>query len=259
VPDSGEKKARALLDKMIQALGGDAYLNYTTRTDKGRTYTFYRGDPNSPSVQFVHNWQWPDKDSFQVAVAADMMLQDPVFGVPIDITKKSNIVTYIHNGDKGYEITYRGTAAEEAKELREFLRRRAHSLEIVLRQWLKEPGTLVMYSGTAIADRRLVEEVTIINSQNDSVTIAIDPDTYLPLRRIFTYRDEQNYKTDDVLVYANYRKVEGIMAPMSVVRMRNDEMVGQQFLTEVHYNVAFEPAQFEATVTYDPMAPPKKK
>ncbi len=259
-PDPAEVKGRALLDKMIQALGGDAYLNYTSRADKGRTYSFFRGNPKGESLQFVHQWQWPDKDRFEIAVSGGSFLSDWIVGMPpIEISKKTNVVAYVHNGDKGYEITYKGTAQEEKKQTFEFVRRRAHSLEVVLRQWLKQPGTLVFYSGTAIADRRLVEQVTIMNAQNDSVIISIDPDTFLPLRRIFTFRDEQNYKTDDIIAYANYRRVEGIMTPMSVVRMHDGEIVAQQFLSDVHYNVALPASQFEATVNYDPTAPPPKK
>ena len=44
-PEAGAQKARALLDKMIAALGGQAFLNYTTRSEQGRAYSFYHGRP----------------------------------------------------------------------------------------------------------------------------------------------------------------------------------------------------------------------
>ena len=40
----------------------------------------------------------------------------------IEVTKQRDVV-YLHNGDKGYELTYKGTAAEDPKLLEEYIRR----------------------------------------------------------------------------------------------------------------------------------------
>src|ERR1700690_4219740 len=112
-------KARALLDQMIQALGGQAYVNIRELAQEGRTYSFYHGEPNSLGIQFWRFYRYPDKDR-------------------VELTKKRDVV-YVYNGDKGYEITYKGTRAEDAKNLAEYLRRRHYALDQVLRHWLDEP------------------------------------------------------------------------------------------------------------------------
>src|ERR1035438_5472426 len=44
--DPGVKKAKQILDDMIQALGGDAYLTLREMKVAGRMYAFYHGRPN---------------------------------------------------------------------------------------------------------------------------------------------------------------------------------------------------------------------
>ena len=55
-----------MLDKMIAALGGQAYLTYKTRTDSGRSYGFYKGDPNSIGTPFWRFYKYPDKDRIEL-------------------------------------------------------------------------------------------------------------------------------------------------------------------------------------------------
>jgi hypothetical protein len=231
--DANAQKGRALLDKMITALGGQAYLQYTTKTEVGRGYGFYQGEPNSVGTRFWRFWKYPDKER-------------------VELTKKRDIIQIIV-GDKGYETTYKGTAEIEPDVLRDTLRRRAHSLEIVLRQWLRDPGTQVFYDGTALAEQKSCDSVTLLTKDNDSVTIFIDQITSLPVKRSFTYRDPvDNLKDQEGESYANFRPIQGIVTPLTVTRTHNGLMTNQRFLTEVHYNVDIPDSQFNATVTYDP-------
>jgi len=255
--DPSTRKAREQVDKMIKAMGGDAYLNYNTVTQLGRTYSFYQGQPKEMSIQYARMWQWPDKDRFQLAVADEYVL-GAIVGIDTTHKSKSGTVSYIHTGEKGYEVSYKGTAEEDPKSLQDFLRRRAHSPEIVLREWLKDPATIVLPAGTAIIDQKMTNQVTVINSKNDSVTLAIDTNSNLLVSRSFTFRDEFGYKVTDMEMYSNYRNVDGIMTPMSIVRLHDDQMVSQRFVSEAHYNVNLSPATFDAQITYDPKAYKKK-
>src|SRR6267154_2905659 len=125
-------KARAVLDQAIQALGGSAYLNLQDITQEGRTYSFYHGRPNSLGIVFWRFYKFPDKDR-------------------IELTKKRDVI-YVYNGDKGYEITYKGTRAEDPKDLTDYLRRRKYALDWVLRKWLSEPGVALFYEGQTVAE-----------------------------------------------------------------------------------------------------------
>ncbi len=231
--DPGAQKARTLLDKMIAALGGNAYLTYTARSEQGRTFSFYGGQAKGLGTDYWLFWQYPDKDRTEV-------------------TKKRDIA-YVHNGDKGFEITFRGTAAMADKEMEDYLRRRAHSMEVVLREWLKDSKTLVLYGGPGIVDNRMTEQVTLLNAKDDAVTIAIDADNYLPVRKSFSYRDPvDNLKTEEADTYGSYRPEQGMMTAHTIVHFRNGEVTAQRFITHVEYNPQLNASLFEATVTYDP-------
>ncbi|HEX6879131.1 MAG TPA: hypothetical protein VF135_02100 [Terriglobales bacterium] len=229
--DPNTKKAKDLLHKMVAALGGQTYLTYQTMTQEGRTYSFYQGQPNSAGNPFWRFYRYPDKDR-------------------LELTKQRDVI-YIFNGDKGYEVTFKGTAAVEPKELQDYLLRRKYSLDNIVRVWMNNPKTLIIYEGSGLADQQFVEQVTLINGENDSVTIGIDPNTGLPLKKSFSYRDYDGLKSTDDEVYANYRDVQGIQTPHSIVRYHNGLQSGQRFLSKVEYNVPLSENLFQAKVTYE--------
>ena len=231
--DPSVQKARQILDDMIRTLGGDAYLNVRDIKSEGRSYSFYHGQPSGQGLVFWRFWEWPDKDR-------------------VELTKQRDVIE-LNVGDKGYEITYKGTATQEPQQLEDYLRRRDHSLEVVIRKWLGASDTMILYSGTAIVEQNLTDQVTILNSTNDSVVLSIDPRSHLPVRKTYNYRDPLDRQLDDESeVFSNYRVVQGIQTPYSVVRHRNGEMTSQRFITSVTYNNGFPPTMFEpAGLTYN--------
>lgn len=230
--DPTAHKARQLLDQMIEALGGQAWLNYKTVEQQGRSYSFYHGKPSSAGTLYWRFYEYPDKERRE-------------------LTKQRDIVQ-IYNGNKGYERTYKGTAAEDEKNMQEVVRRRQHSLEVVVREWLKDPKTVLFYDGQSVADQQMVDVVTILNKDNDQLSIGIDTQTRLPINKRYSWRDADKYKVEDETTYGNYRKVQEIETPYTVTNKRDGEISGQVFLSHVEYNTTFAPGFFDATVTYNP-------
>jgi len=236
--DPGSAKARRLLDEMIQALGGNAYLSYTDVEQSGRTYGFFHGEPSGTGTVFWRKWKWPDKDR-------------------IELTKQRDWII-IHNGDKGSEITFRGSSPEEKPALEDFLRRRYYSMEIVLRNWLHEPGVAIFYEGQVSANRKPAEQVTVMNAKNEALTIYIDQGTKLPLKKSFTWRDpETREKIEESEVYDNYKLIQGIMTPLSVTRQQNGNNTNQRFITTVSYNQGLADGMFDAASIAKPATPKK--
>src|SRR5438128_10137144 len=89
-------QARQVLDKTIAALGGTAYLNVKEVEQVGRGYGFYQNAPTGIGTPYWRFYRYPDKERYE-------------------FTKKRDIIL-IHNGDKGYEITFRVTALENAAD-----------------------------------------------------------------------------------------------------------------------------------------------
>jgi hypothetical protein len=228
VDQANALKAKALLNQAIQALGGNAYLNIQDISSEGRTYSFYHGRPNSLGIQFWRFYRYPDKDR-------------------VELTKQRD-VAYLHVGDKGYEITFKGTQPEDPKELATYLRRRHYALDVVLRTWLNDPKTALFYDGPTIAEQKPADQVTLLNAQNEGLTIYLDSDTHLPVKKSFSWRDptdrQRNVEEEG---YDNYRPVQGIMTPFRITGYYNGDMSGQRFLTSVSYNQGLADSLFDVS------------
>src|ERR1035441_8451495 len=87
--DPSVQKALQILNDMIKALGGDAYLNVRDTKTEGRAYAFYHGQPSGQGLVFWRFWEWPDKER-------------------VELTKQRDVIE-LNVGDKGYEITYKGS------------------------------------------------------------------------------------------------------------------------------------------------------
>ncbi len=240
VDQESARKAKMLLDQAIQALGGLAYLHIQDISQQGRTYAFHLGEPDGVGVLFWRFFRYPDKDR-------------------IEITKKRDWIV-IYNGDQGYEITYKGTSAVDAKGLTDYLRRRDFALDRVLREWLNQPGIALFYEGSTVAAQKDTQRVTIMTAENLAVTLYIDSKTFLPVKKTYSWRDptDKQRNTEDE-VYDNYRQVQGIMTPFDITRFYNGDMSNQRFLTSVEYNKGLSDSLFTASVSYDPNRPPAKK
>ena len=255
--DESTAKARALANKAIEALGGSAYTGYTTRSEQGRSYTLYHGRPRDGGVLYRRFFHYGERDRVEFALGsygswldiAQSQVPIPI-GLPDPKTNKSTDIAIIHNGDKGYEVTYKGTELEEPKITADYLRRRQRSLEKVLRDWLRDPATALFFEGQALADNKLTDQITVTSPKNESVTLYLDATTHLPIKKTYSWRDatdkERNVEDE---VYDNYKLVQGIMTPYSLTRYYNGDMAYQRFLAKVTYNDNLADSMFEASLT----------
>jgi hypothetical protein len=238
--DANAQKARSLLDECIEAMGGQAWLNLQDMEQQGRSYAYSHDQPNSLGTLFWRFWKFPDKER-------------------VELTKQRDVV-YINVGDKGYEVTYKGTATQEPDQLADYNRRHRHSLEVVLRQWLSQPGIALFYDGPAVAEQKPADSVTILTADNDSVTLFLDSHTHLPIKKTFEWRDPADrLKNIEGEIFDNWRLEQGIMTPHSLLRSHNGETTNQRFITNVRYNTGLADSLFQATITYDPNKRPAKR
>lgn len=210
-------QARATLDAMVKALGGQAWLNIKNMEREGHIATFYQGNPNPATTEYFSFHQWPDRDR-------------------TEYTKHRDVVQLLV-GHQGWEVTYRGKKAWDKDTIEEALRSRDHSIETAVKVWLKDPKTLLLYEGQRMAERRLAEQVTLISPENESVTILMDAETHLPLQRTFEWRDSTYHdKNTDTEEYDDYHTIDGIPTALTITRLKNGEIVRQYFATHVIYN-----------------------
>ena len=252
------RKARAVLDQTIQALGGQAYLTYENRSEEGRYYPLHHGRTESTGIPYRYYVEYPDRDRFEVIHTKDVFL---LFGQVgnVKVKNKTDIVL-IHNGDKGYEVTYKGTAAQDKPDLENYLRRREHSLEWVFRKWMRDPNVALFYDGAAVVDGKETEGVTLLNSLNDAVSVFLDLNSHYPVKISYSWRDPKDkQKNVEEEIYDSYKLVQGIWTPHSITRYFNGETSQQRFINIASYNLKLPDSMFEAAVTYDPTVPLKKR
>jgi hypothetical protein len=229
-PDANSGKARAALDVMVQALGGDRWLNLQNTYIEGRTSGFYQGKPTGAIGDFFSWHVYPDKDR-------------------IELTKKHDVVD-IFLGNEGWEITYKGKRALPKDQMDEVLRRRDHSIEVAIKVWLKDPNTMLLFDGQSLSERHLADQVTLISPTNDSITIKMDAQTHLPLSRTYQWRDPlYKDKNEEVEEYDNYQVIDGIPTPFAITRFHNGDMISQRFVYKASYNVQLPQNAFDVEAT----------
>ena len=237
--DQETRKARALIDQAIQALGGQAYLNIHDIESEGRTYSFYHGRPTSNGVLFWRFVEYPDKER-------------------VELTKERD-VAYVYRADKGYEITYKGAHEIEKKDLDDYKRRRRLSLETIMRNWINDPGVALLYDGNALAGNIPAQQITLINAKDEAVHLFFDLDTHLPIKKSYSWRDPVDKERDtEEEIYDNYRPVQGVMTAWGFTRYYNGDMQSQRFLHEIHYNQGVDETMFDPNSSYNPNKPVKK-
>jgi hypothetical protein len=234
-----EQRGRILLDRMVAALGGDAWLHRKDMTVRGRTAAFFRGEPNGSVIEYSGNRQFAQDgkpEAERIGFITDKSILFP--------GKKIDIVQVWVNGN-GYEVTYKGRVALPKDQVEDYFRRRNHSIESVINTWLKQPGVMVIAEGTSMVERRLAEKVTVLSANNDAVTIEVDATTHLPLRRTFQWRNETFKDHDeDAEQYDDYHTFQGLPTAMALTRYHNGDMISQRFYSKVEYNSNLSPDLF---------------
>ena len=230
-PQTQEQRGHQLMDEMVTALGGDAWLNRKDMQFHGHIATFFQGRPNGMVVEFDAWQQFPDVNQPQAERIGFLTDKSMIFpGKKIDVVQ-------IWTGGEGYEVTFKAKTTLPKDQVEDYFRRQAHSIEDVVRHWLKAPGVMVLYDGTSMVERRMADQVTILSANNDAVTIDLDARTHLPLRRTFQWRNATFKDHDeDVEEYDDYHTLQGLPTALTITRYHNGDMSNQRFLTSVQYN-----------------------
>jgi hypothetical protein len=231
--DGGGSKARAALNAMVSALGGDRWLNEQNTYVEGRIAAFYQGKPTGATIQYW-NWKTPETERLDM----DEKSHDKHDWVEIFTPKGC------------WEVTYRGVRpipkiSEDNDPCGEAMRRYNHSVEMAVKVWLKDPNTILLYEGRSMVERRMAEQVTLMNANDDSITILMDAETHLPLKRTYFWRDpvykDKNQEDEE---YDDYHMVNGLPMPFSITRLHNGDMTQQRYVFKASYNVVLPPDIF---------------
>ncbi len=216
---TGDAKARQLLQEMVHAMGGDGRMQRQDYRLDGRTSTFFKNAPTGSTeyTMFHHP------------------LAGSTFEDRIELTKKHDIVQ-IWTPTEGYEVTFKGRKDLPKEDREAYFRRQQYSMDSLISAWVSDPNAIYIYGGRNLVARRQADTVTIINKNNESVTIDIEAETHLPIRRTFKVRNP-NYKDfdEDVEEYSDWHSETGTPVPYATTRYLNGDMVSERFVTRIDF------------------------
>ena len=240
---TAEQRGRELIGEMVTALGGQAWLDRQNVQEQGRFATFFQGQPNGIITEFKLTRQFAGP-SRPAAMRVGFLTERGMI-LP---GKKIDVVQIWTNGT-GSEVTYKGKTTLPKDQVEDFYRSRAHSIEAVVRDWINAPGVMIMDDGTSMVGRRMADKISILTADNDAVTLELDTNTHLPLRRTFQWRNTtyKDYDTD-AEEYEDYHTIQGLPTPFTTTLYHNGEMASQTFLVDVKYNADLPPDTFNIQV-----------
>lgn len=210
LPAQSAAKAKSLLQGMIQALGGNAYLNVKDSTCKGRLGSFGHSGALSGYDVFLDLVKLPDKDRQEMS-------------------KKRNII-YVTNGKQGWVLDRGGVSQEPADQIADAQREQQVDLDYILRFRLNEPDMIFRYLGPDVVDLKEADWVEIDDPQGHEIRIAIAKLTHLPIRKEVAMRDPLTHmRTEEVDYYSNFQAVDGVTMYFQQTRIRNGMKVFQVF------------------------------
>ena len=237
-PDANgsDPQAVTLMQQMVAALGGAKWLAIRNLVEEGRTSGFYQGKPTG------------EIGDYRLLRTVPTSRTDP--GLQrTEFTKKRDVVSIL-TADTDWEITYRGKRQIPPQEYLTTFRRRDHSLDEAVRVWWHEPDTVLFFGGQKMEERHLVDEITLLDRDNDNITLQLDTDTHLPVRVSFTWRDPlYKDKDEDAEEFADYHLVAGLPTSLNQTFYHNGDMTSQRYLTSVTYNVPVPPDAFDVDAT----------
>jgi len=243
MPEQSAAKAKQVLNQLISAMGGDAYLQ-TRETDcTGRLAQFEHNGDLSGYTNFRDYWHLPDKNrtEYEVKGAKGGLLGVLIGSIPF----KGGTIIEMYNGDEGWTMDRGGVSEQSAVNISDFKEQTKRDIDNVLRFRLKEEGMLFRYGGMDLVDMKPVEWVELVDREDRTFRYAVLQNSHLLARSIVITRDETTReRTEEVTSYGNYHMQGQVMAPLQVERKRDGRRQFQAFFDACSFDQHFPPDFF---------------
>ena len=215
VLSQSERKARGILKKTVEALGGQAYLATRNITMEGKVFQFRR-DSLRGSGKFLLFEEHPLKRRLEL--------------------NKGKIVL-INNGDQGWKIEYKNITDQTPEEIRNFRIKMKHSLGHILRLRRGEKDMKFRYLGKSRFHIINVEGVKLIDAEGDEIKIYVNSRTSLPVKMEFESPPRgKRWASEDERLFHNYHVVGGVKIPFTIILNSNGYKFSEMQLTSAVIN-----------------------
>ncbi len=232
--ETSKERGKRVIQKTIEAMGGDAFRNLRTRTEIGRAYSFYREQLTGLSVARIYT-KFLENDG-----------KPGIYEMQRQVLGKKQEDTVLFTTNEAYDVTYRGAKPLSDDQVKQFRDSALHNIFYILRERLAEPGIEFDGAGADVVENQPVEAVDIYDSEDRSVRVWINSDTFLPAsQRYYSWDPLIKDRHEEVSHFTKYRKVGGIMWPYEVERERDGEKYSQLLCEKVTVDDPLPDSMFE--------------
>lgn len=245
LPEQSAAKAKQVLQQVITALGGQAYLNVHDTQCDGRAAQFGTAGTLMGFTLFRDLWLLPDKNRVEYFTKGEHTILGFFLGSDdLLITHGGSMIT-VYSGENGWSLDKSGVSNQPDDLIKDFNEQIKSDMNNMLRKRMNEPGVDVQYAGTDLIDLKEAEWIEFTDSDRREMRLGIDQHTHLPLRWIVATRNpDTRERTEVIMSYTQYMALDGVRTPLSLELSRNDHKMSQTFLTECKYNSSLDPQLF---------------
>jgi len=224
-PSRIDPKAQQILDRVIQVLGGPAFLKVKRLTTRGRIFSI-RNEATSGYAPFESYVEYPDKRRFSYG--------------------KKPPVVLINNGEQAWELDRMGQTSQLEEQLRRWKVSTYYSLENLLRLRIHEPGVLVQMGGVDFLDNVATQSLNMVDAQATEVKLDLNRQTLIPVSVTYRVHDPKTGEWNDFAdVYSDYKNIDGVMTPMHIARFIDGDRVSEVFRSFAHYDDDYPATYFQ--------------
>jgi len=182
------------LDQMIEALGGQAFLDVKDIHTTGRFFGFSRGELNSGDI-FSDFIKFPDMERTE-------------FGGP----KYKTI--QINRGKQGMKVEGKKDPVEQSPgEVEEFTKAFKTGFDYVVRFVINDRQTTVQNLGTEMVDFKRTDVIELRDPAKNRIRFYIERENHLPVKLQVRRSDDSKLREEQ---YANWHKFQGVSTPLFV-------------------------------------------
>lgn len=237
LPEQSAAKAKQVLQQVIAALGGPAFMNVRDTDCEGRVAQFGSNGALMGFTPFRDLWVLPDKNRTEYIAKGQNTIAGFLIGADGLAITHGGVMVTVYNGEEGWLLDKAGVSNQPEDLVKTFTESVKSGMNNVLRFRMNEPGVEASYGGTDIIDLKEAEWIEFTDRDHRDLRLAVDKATHLPLRWVVATRDPETHeRTETTTSYTQFILNDGVKTPLNVVRSRNDRNLTQTFFTGCKYN-----------------------
>ncbi len=223
-----QERGRRVIDRCIEALGGDAWRQMPGHVQTGRAYQFYEDEISGLDTAKIYTKYFDTPQGDAAAKKALLQLQRQIFG-------KKDDETVLLGPAEGWDITYRGAEAVPADRIDQYRESVLTDILYILRARMKEADMTLFARGADVVENQPTEVVDYYDSENRNVKVWIHSSTWLPVRQLVKRWDPMIKDRRDIITrYTKYRDIgNGVMWPYDIQRERDGQKTYQLYADSV--------------------------